>query len=160
MGTGQEAFFSGVPTFIKDNVDVAGQSRRCMAPTRGKPYSAPTARHLRCWAPAVSLGKTQLSKPGFSAVPNTPRLDRSVIRGIPTAQRVPHRDRAQAPAAPIALPTTAAADPYSGRLRNGHHVARPAGAGVSQVAASSPRRPDPARYATPQPSTAKVERER
>ena len=70
------AFFAGVPTFIKDNVDVAGQ---------------PTMRGSDAWVPQaavadgeftrlylatgpVSLGKTQLSEFGFSAVAEHPRL--------------------------------------------------------------------------------------
>jgi len=70
------AFFAGVPTFIKDNVDVAGQ---------------PTMRGSDAWVPRaavadgeftrlylatgpVSLGKTQLSEFGFSAVAEHPRL--------------------------------------------------------------------------------------
>ena len=68
--------FSGVPTFVKDNVDVAGQ---------------PTMRGSDAWVPRaavadgeftrlylatgpVSLGKTQLSEFGFSAVAEHPRL--------------------------------------------------------------------------------------
>jgi amidase len=67
---------SGVPTFIKDNVDVAGQ---------------PTMRGADAWAPveaaadgeftrlylatgATSLGKTQMSEFGFSASAEHPRL--------------------------------------------------------------------------------------
>jgi len=70
------AFFAGVPTFIKDNVDVAGQ---------------PTMRGSDAWVPRaavadgeftrlylatgpVSLGKTQLSEFGFSASAEHPRL--------------------------------------------------------------------------------------
>ena len=70
------AFFAGVPTFIKDNVDVAGQ---------------PTMRGSDAWVPRaavadgeftrlylatgpVSLGKTQLSEFGFSAAAEHPRL--------------------------------------------------------------------------------------
>jgi amidase len=69
-------FFDGVPTFIKDNVDVAGQ---------------PTMRGTDAWAPfdaaadgeftrlylatgPVSLGKTRLSEFGFSASAEHPRL--------------------------------------------------------------------------------------
>ncbi|MCV7409037.1 amidase [Mycobacterium florentinum] len=69
-------FFSGVPTFLKDNVDVAGQ---------------PTMRGADAWAPrnAVAdgeftqvylatgptpLGKTQMSEFGFSAAAEHPRL--------------------------------------------------------------------------------------
>jgi len=73
---GFSRFFEGVPTFIKDNVDVAGQ---------------PTMRGADAWAPfdavadsdftrlylatgPTSLGKTQLSEFGFSASAEHPRL--------------------------------------------------------------------------------------
>ena len=69
-------FFGGVPTFLKDNVDVAGQ---------------PTMRGADAWAPQdavadgeftrlylatglTSLGKTQMSEFGFSAAAEHPRL--------------------------------------------------------------------------------------
>jgi amidase len=71
-----DGFFGGVPTFIQDNVDVAGQ---------------PTMQGTDAWVPraaiadgeftrlylatgAVSLGKTQLSEFGFSAAAEHPRL--------------------------------------------------------------------------------------
>jgi amidase len=74
--TPSTGFFSGVPTFLKDNVDVAGQ---------------PTMRGADAWAPrnAVAdgeftqvylatgptpLGKTQMSEFGFSAAAEHPRL--------------------------------------------------------------------------------------
>jgi amidase len=70
------AFFSGVPTFVKDNVDVAGQ---------------PTMQGTDAWTPRdavadseftqlylatgpTSLGKTQMSEFGFSASAEHPRL--------------------------------------------------------------------------------------
>jgi amidase len=69
-------FFSGVPTFLKDNVDVAGQ---------------PTMRGADAWEPRnavadgeftraylatgpTALGKTQMSEFGFSAAAEHPRL--------------------------------------------------------------------------------------
>lgn len=74
--TPASGFFSGVPTFLKDNVDVAGQ---------------PTMRGADAWAPRnavadgeftqvflatgpTSLGKTQMSEFGFSAAAEHPRL--------------------------------------------------------------------------------------
>src|SRR5246127_2866672 len=73
---GFSRFFEGVPTFIKDNVDVTGQ---------------PTMRGADAWAPfeavtdseftqlylatgLTSLGKTQMSEFGFSASAEHPRL--------------------------------------------------------------------------------------
>jgi amidase len=73
---GFSPFFSGVPTFLKDNVDVAGQ---------------PTMYGTDAWTPReavadgeftklylatglISLGKTQMSEFGFSASAEHPRL--------------------------------------------------------------------------------------
>ncbi len=75
-GPAPTGYFSGVPTFIKDNVDIAGQ---------------PTMHGTDAWAPwnavgnseftdlflatgLTSLGKTQLSEFGFSASAEHPRL--------------------------------------------------------------------------------------
>ncbi|MGH3970544.1 MAG: amidase, partial [Mycobacterium sp.] len=72
----RDGFFSGVPTFVKDNVDVAGM---------------PTMRGTDAWTPRPApadgdfarvylstglnpLGKTQLSEFGFSAAAEHPRL--------------------------------------------------------------------------------------
>jgi amidase len=74
--TAAGGFFGGVPTFVKDNVDVAGQ---------------PTMQGTDAWEPRaavadgeftrlylttgpVSLGKTQMSEFGFSASAEHPRL--------------------------------------------------------------------------------------
>ena len=70
-------FFGGVPTFIKDNVDVAGQPtharhRRVDAPR----MPPPTATSPSCILATglTSVGKTQLSEFGFSASAEHPRL--------------------------------------------------------------------------------------
>lgn len=73
---GRDGFFGGVPTFVKDNVDVGGQ------PTmRGTdawtPYPAVTDSEfvqLYLATGLTSLGKTQLSEFGFSAAAEHPRL--------------------------------------------------------------------------------------
>lgn len=115
MGTGQEAFFSGVPTFIKDNVDVAGQPSM-HGTDAWEPYAAVADSEITrvvLGTGLVSLGKTQLSNSASAPWPNTLGWDRSVIRGIPTTQRVPpHRDRApwwQPAWCRSRTPTTAAA---------------------------------------------------
>lgn len=76
VGTGHSGFFQGVPTFIKDNVDVAGM---------------PTMQGTDAWQPhpaaadgafaklyrstgLIPLGKTQLSEFGFSASAEHPRI--------------------------------------------------------------------------------------
>jgi amidase len=69
-------FFGGVPTFVKDNVDVAGQPSMHGADA-WEPFDAPadsvfTALFLGTGL--TSLGKTQLSEFGFSASAEHPRL--------------------------------------------------------------------------------------
>ncbi|OBK12885.1 amidase [Mycobacterium asiaticum] len=71
-----DGFFAGVPTFIKDNIDVAGQ------PTmRGtdawQPYPAKSdseVARLVLGTGLISLGKTQLSEFGFSGAAEHARL--------------------------------------------------------------------------------------
>ncbi len=69
-------FFSGVPTFVKDNVDVAG-----MPTMSGTDAWTPRPAHANGhWAQLyfatglIALGKTQLSEFGFSASAEHPRL--------------------------------------------------------------------------------------
>lgn len=69
-------YFSGVPTFVKDNVDVAGQPT--MRGTDGwSPRDAPAdgefAKLYLATGPTL-LGKTQMSEFGFSAAAEHPRL--------------------------------------------------------------------------------------
>lgn len=69
-------FFCGVPTFIKDNVDVAGQpSMRgtdAWTPYPAKAHSE--VARVVLGAGLISLGKTQLSEFGFSGAAEHPRL--------------------------------------------------------------------------------------
>lgn len=69
-------FFSGVPTFVKDNVDVAGmptmQGADAWAP-RPRPADGDFARMYLATG-LLPLGKTQLSEFGFSASAEHPRL--------------------------------------------------------------------------------------
>jgi amidase len=69
-------FFDGVPTFIKDNVDVAGQPSMhgtdAWTPSNAKADSEFTALYLATGL--TSVGKTQLSEFGFSASAEHPRL--------------------------------------------------------------------------------------
>jgi amidase len=69
-------FFAGVPTFVKDNVDVAG-----MPTMQGTDAWTPRPAHAHGdWARAflatglIALGKTQLSEFGFSAAAEHPRI--------------------------------------------------------------------------------------
>lgn len=69
-------FFAGVPTFVKDNVDVAGMPTQqgCDA-YAGRPAvrDGDFARMYLATGP-IPLGKTQLSEFGFSAAAEHPRL--------------------------------------------------------------------------------------
>lgn len=73
---GERPFFWGVPTFIKDNVDVAGQPSMHGADA-WTPFDAVSDSVFTCLFLATgvtSLGKTQLSEFGFSASAEHPRL--------------------------------------------------------------------------------------
>jgi amidase len=72
----KRGFFSGVPTFVKDNVDVAG-----MPTMRGTDAWRPTPARadsdfarLYLSSGLIPLGKTQMSEFGFSASAEHPRL--------------------------------------------------------------------------------------
>jgi amidase len=69
-------FFNGVPTFIKDNVDVAGQPSM-RGTDAWKPFPAVADSEITRVLLAtglISLGKTQLSEFGFSAAAEHARL--------------------------------------------------------------------------------------
>ncbi|BCO36940.1 amidase [Mycobacterium heckeshornense] len=69
-------FFSGVPTFVKDNVDVAGlptmEGTDAWVPRRAARDGEFTRLYLGTGL--VALGKTQMSEYGFSASAEHPRL--------------------------------------------------------------------------------------
>jgi amidase len=69
-------FFAGVPTFVKDNSDLAGlptmQGADAFAPVPAK-RNGDFARMLRATG-VIALGKSQLSEYGFSASAEHPRL--------------------------------------------------------------------------------------
>lgn len=71
-----DGYFAGVPTFIKDNVDVAGQPTMhgTDAWTRRDAVADSVFTQLYLATGMTSLGKTQLSEFGFSASAEHPRL--------------------------------------------------------------------------------------
>lgn len=73
---GAGGYFAGVPTFIKDNVDVAGQPTMhgTDAWTRRDAVADSVFTKLYLATGLTSLGKTQLSEFGFSASAEHPRL--------------------------------------------------------------------------------------
>ncbi|ASW91364.1 amidase [Mycobacterium marseillense] len=73
---GSDGYFSGVPTFIKDNVDVAGQPTMhgTDAWTRWDAVADSVFTQLYRATGLTSLGKTQLSEFGFSGSAEHPRL--------------------------------------------------------------------------------------
>ena len=86
-GTPYGGFFDGVPTFIKDNVDVAGHAdhaghRRVGSATDANADGEFARLYLATGL--IPLGKTQMSEFGFSASAEHPRLGRG-------AQPVEHR---------------------------------------------------------------------
>src|SRR4051794_20693338 len=73
--TGAPGFFHGVPTLIKDNVDVAGlPTQQGTDAYVGRPaeHDGDVARLLKSMG-VVALGKTQLSEFGFSAAAEHPQ---------------------------------------------------------------------------------------
>ncbi|WP_019697424.1 amidase, partial [Mycobacterium avium] len=73
---GFSAFFDGVPTFIKDNIDVAGQPTMhgTDAWTSYNAVADSVFTRLYLATGLISVGKTQLSEFGFSAAAEHPRL--------------------------------------------------------------------------------------
>jgi Asp-tRNA(Asn)/Glu-tRNA(Gln) amidotransferase A subunit family amidase len=74
--TGSSPFFGGVPTFLKDNVDIAGQPTM-HGTDAWTPWNATTDgefTRLFLATGLAPLGKTQLSEFGFSASAEHPRL--------------------------------------------------------------------------------------
>lgn len=74
--TGVTRFFEGVPTFIKDNVDVAGQPTMQGADAWTPRDAAVDSEFTRLYLATglTSLGKTQMSEFGFSASAEHSRL--------------------------------------------------------------------------------------
>ncbi len=76
VGTPAGGYFSGVPTFLKDNVDIAGQPTMhgtdAWTPWNATSDSEFTELYLATGL--IPVGKTQLSEFGFSASAEHPRL--------------------------------------------------------------------------------------
>ncbi len=75
-GSPADGFFSGVPTFLKDNVDIAGQPTM-HGTDAWRPWNATSDgefTRLFLATGLTSVGKTQLSEFGFSASAEHPRL--------------------------------------------------------------------------------------
>lgn len=73
---GPRGFFAGVPTFVKDNVDVAGMPTM-QGTDAWQPHAAAADgdfARLYLSTGLIALGKTQLSEFGFSAAAEHPRL--------------------------------------------------------------------------------------
>jgi amidase len=73
---GHGGFFDGVPTFVKDNVDVAGMPTMQGADAWQPHPAAADGDFARLYLATglIALGKTQLSEFGFSAAAEHPRL--------------------------------------------------------------------------------------
>jgi|SRR5215203_2986350 len=89
-------FFAGVPTFVKDSVDVAGlptmQGTDAWAPLAAATDSEVTRLYLATGL--ISLGKTQLPEFGLGASAEHPRLESVCNPWTPTTPPgAPHRAR-------------------------------------------------------------------
>ena len=76
LGTPDQGFFAGVPTFIKDNVDVAGLPTMHGTDAWTPYQAAADGEFTRLYLASglIPLGKTRMSEFGFSASAEHPRL--------------------------------------------------------------------------------------
>ena len=81
-------FFDGVPTFIKDNVDVAGQPTMRGTDAWAPLTPPPTASSPGCiWPPGrYRWARRDCRNSGSARPPNTPGWGRSATRGTPTTR--------------------------------------------------------------------------